>query len=193
MVQRSDCRRAALLCFQSRSWTGSGRCLRKWMQGERSMTIDSRRQDVWNIQSRHGAVVSSKVPICFTGRPPNTSVNPGITSDRFSHLLVAQNTNADRTFREYRLNFKAPSHCLDVAPQCAQIHVGALATGYWSAPLLTLPNNVVCQIAVAGTGANTLGALTGLSTTGVAVQEIAVSASAAGGGAIYYVAQWSKS
>src|SRR5271156_360226 len=44
----------------------------------------------------------------------------------FSHLLVAQNINADRTIREYRLNFKAPSHCLDVAPQRAQIHVGAL-------------------------------------------------------------------
>jgi Right handed beta helix region len=66
------------------------------------------------------------------------------------------------------------------------------ATGYWSAPLSTLPNNVVCQIAAAGTGANTLGALTGLSTTGVAVQEIAVSASAAGGGVIYCVSQWSS-
>ena len=42
------------------------------------------------------------------------------------HLLVAQNINADRTFRDAAGCRKAPSHCLDVAPQRAQIHVGAL-------------------------------------------------------------------
>jgi parallel beta-helix repeat protein len=66
------------------------------------------------------------------------------------------------------------------------------AGGNWSTPFAGYPSNVVCQIAVAGTGANALGALVGLSSTGVDVQEIAVSTSAAGGGVIQCVAQWTK-
>jgi hypothetical protein len=42
-------------------------------------------------------------------------------------LFAAQNINADRTFRKYRLNFKAPSHGLDEAAQRAQIHVSTFS------------------------------------------------------------------
>lgn len=66
------------------------------------------------------------------------------------------------------------------------------AGGSWATPFVSNPTTVACQMVGAGTGANTLGALTGLSPTGVDVQEIAVSASAAGGGTIQCVGEWTK-
>src|ERR1700722_937294 len=67
------------------------------------------------------AIRSELLPEFLGAASARTTGNNGL-----SHLLIAQNINADRAFREYRLNFKAPSHCLDVAPERAQIHVSTL-------------------------------------------------------------------
>jgi Right handed beta helix region len=67
-----------------------------------------------------------------------------------------------------------------------------IASGQWPAPFAGTPASVVCSMASAGDGANTVGALTGISKSGVNVQEISLSTTAAGGGSVTCRGEWSS-